>query len=49
MSQSNEEYIRRQRKRKAKAIMAETGVKYTTALRQVIAEEEAASEKETDE
>lgn len=39
MSQSQEEYDRRQRKRKAKAIQKETGVNYTTALRQVIREE----------
>ncbi|WGH21770.1 hypothetical protein SEA_INKED_88 [Arthrobacter phage Inked] len=39
MSQSQEEYDRRQRKRKAKAIQKETGVNYTTALRQVLREE----------
>lgn len=39
MSETQEEYDMRQRKRKAKALQRETGMKYTAALRQVIAEE----------
>jgi hypothetical protein len=43
------EYVRRQRKRKARAIQAENpGMNYTTALRQVIAAEEAEEAKNGD-
>lgn len=38
--ETQEEYDKRQRKRKAKALQKSTGMKYTAALRQVIAEEE---------
>ncbi|ASR83367.1 hypothetical protein SEA_CATERPILLAR_77 [Arthrobacter phage Caterpillar] len=41
MAMSEEEYLKKQRKRKAREIQKATGVNYTTALRQVIAEEEA--------
>jgi hypothetical protein len=41
---TEEEYLKKQRKRKARAIQKETGVNYTTALRQVNAEEEAEQE-----
>ena len=38
--ETQEEYDKRQRKRKAKALQRATGMKYTEALRQVIADEE---------
>jgi len=38
--ETQEEYDKRQLKRKAKALQRETGMKYTEALRQVKQEEE---------
>jgi hypothetical protein len=42
MAETREEYIKRQQKRKAKAIQKAEGIKYTTALRRVQAADEAA-------
>jgi hypothetical protein len=44
MAMTEEEYLKKQRKRKAREIQKATGVNYTTALRQVIAEEEKAED-----
>jgi hypothetical protein len=41
MSETQEEYEKRQLKRRARAIQKETGMKYTEALRQAKAEVEA--------
>lgn len=39
-AESQEEYDKRQRQRKAKALKKAEGIKYTEALRRVISEEE---------
>lgn len=44
MAMSEEEYLKKQRKRKAREIQKAEGCNYTTALRRVIAEEEASSD-----
>lgn len=41
--ETEEEYIKRQRQRKAKALQKAEGIKYTTALRRVIAAEDTGS------
>ncbi|AXH44623.1 hypothetical protein SEA_MEDIUMFRY_79 [Arthrobacter phage MediumFry] len=40
MSESQEDYDKRQRKRRARALQRSTGMKYTEALRAVMAQED---------
>lgn len=43
MSETQEEYDKRQRKRKARELQKAEGINYTTALRRVIAAEDTGS------